>query len=41
MLSPEEMAHELEGKASQGLDFLATDLRNVPERQRSMRAVFD
>jgi predicted ATPase len=37
MLTPGEIAAEV----NQGLDFLATDLRNVPERQRSMRAVFD
>jgi predicted ATPase len=41
MLSPEEIARELAAKEGQGLDFLATELRNVPERQRSMRAVFD
>jgi tetratricopeptide (TPR) repeat protein len=46
MLSPEEIALELAGEErgqepSLDLDFLATDLRNVPERQRSMRAVFD
>ena len=27
--------------SGRGLDFLATELRDVPERQRSMRAVFD
>jgi DNA-binding SARP family transcriptional activator/predicted ATPase len=32
-----EIAQEIE----QNLDFLATTVRNVPERQRSMRAVFD
>jgi len=32
-----EIAIEIE----QGLDFLATDLQDVPERQRSVRAVFD
>ena len=37
MLSPEEIATEI----SQVLDFLETDLRDVPERQRSIRAVFD
>jgi serine/threonine protein kinase/predicted ATPase len=37
MLSPAEIAAEI----SQGLDFLETDLRDVPARQRSMRAVFD
>jgi predicted ATPase/predicted Ser/Thr protein kinase len=37
MLSPEEIAAEI----GQSLDFLETDLRDVPERQRSMRAVFD
>jgi len=37
MLAPAEIAAEI----SQSLDFLETDLRDVPERQRSMRAVFD
>ena len=37
ILSPAEIADEIE----QSLDFLETDLRAVPERQRSMRAVFD
>jgi predicted ATPase len=37
MLTPAEIAAEI----SQNLDFLETDLRDVPERQRSMRAVFD
>jgi serine/threonine protein kinase/predicted ATPase len=41
MLSPKEIARELASDAGQSLDFLATELRNVPERQRSMRAVFD
>jgi predicted ATPase/tRNA A-37 threonylcarbamoyl transferase component Bud32 len=37
MLSPVEIAVEI----SQSLDFLETDLHDVPARQRSMRAVFD
>jgi predicted ATPase/DNA-binding SARP family transcriptional activator len=37
MLSPEEIVAEIK----QSLDFLATDLHDVPARQRSMRAVFD
>jgi predicted ATPase/predicted Ser/Thr protein kinase len=37
MLTPAEIAAEI----GQGLDFLETDLRDMPERQRSMRAVFD
>ena len=37
ILSCREIAHEIE----QNLDFLATKARNVPQRQRSMRAVFD
>ena len=37
MLSCQEIAQEIK----QNLDFLATSLRNVPERQRSLRAVFD
>jgi predicted ATPase len=36
-LSPREIADEI----SQSLDFLAAELRDLPERQRSMRAVFD
>lgn len=37
MLSCREIAQEIE----QNLDFLATSLRNIPERHRSMRAVFE
>jgi predicted ATPase/DNA-binding SARP family transcriptional activator len=37
MLAPSEIA----GEIGQSLDFLETDLSDVPERQRSMRAVFD
>jgi class 3 adenylate cyclase/predicted ATPase/tetratricopeptide (TPR) repeat protein len=37
ILSPGEIAAEIE----RSLDVLATDLSDVPERQRSMRAVFD
>jgi len=37
MLTPAEVAAEIEAS----LDFLETDLRDVPERQRSMRAIFD
>jgi predicted ATPase len=36
-LSPEEIAQEIEG----GIDFLAAYVRDLPERHRSMRAVFD
>jgi len=36
-LDPREIATEIE----QNLDFLATDWHDLPERQRSMRAVFD
>ncbi|HET9931222.1 MAG TPA: tetratricopeptide repeat protein, partial [Polyangiaceae bacterium] len=36
-LSPAEIAEEL----GNGLDFLATEWRDVPERQRSMRVVFE
>lgn len=32
---------EIAQKIEQGLDFLSTSLRDVPERHRSMRAVFD
>jgi predicted ATPase len=37
MLTPAEIAEEI----GQSLDFLKTDLRDLPERQRSLRAVFD
>ena len=37
MLDPGAIAAEIE----RSLDFLATDWRHVPERQRSLRAVFD
>lgn len=37
MLSLPEIADEIE----RSLDFLAADLRDLPERQRSLRAVFD
>jgi predicted ATPase/DNA-binding SARP family transcriptional activator len=37
MLSLAEIATQI----SQSIDFLATNLRDLPERQRSMRAVFD
>jgi predicted ATPase/class 3 adenylate cyclase len=37
MLTPVEIAAEIEAS----VDFLETELRDVPERQRSMRAVFD
>jgi predicted ATPase/DNA-binding SARP family transcriptional activator len=37
MLTPAEIAAEIRG----GLDILATDLQDVPVRQRSLRAVFD
>lgn len=37
MMPPAEIVQEIE----QSLDFLETDLRDVPERHRSMRAVFD
>jgi predicted ATPase len=37
ILTPKEIAAEIQ----QSLDFLETDLRDVPPRQRSMRATFD
>jgi predicted ATPase/DNA-binding SARP family transcriptional activator len=37
MLSPGEIVRQLQS----GVDVLETDLRQLPERQRSMRAVFD
>jgi predicted ATPase/DNA-binding CsgD family transcriptional regulator len=36
-LSPSEIAREI----AQGLDFLQTTLRDIPDRQRSIRAVFE
>ena len=36
-LSPAEIAEEIEGS----LDFLSTTVRDLPERHRSMRVVFD
>jgi predicted ATPase/DNA-binding SARP family transcriptional activator len=41
MLTPAEIARELTPGSSNRLDFLETEWREVPERQRSMRAVFD
>lgn len=37
LLTPAEIVAQMRS----GLDFLKTDLRDVPERQRSMRATFD
>ncbi len=37
MLSPREIADEI----TRSLDFLQTDIRNMPERHRSLRCVFD
>jgi DNA-binding SARP family transcriptional activator/predicted ATPase/tetratricopeptide (TPR) repeat protein len=37
LLSPAEIAAEI----ARGLDFLATELQDVPDRQRSIRAVFE
>ena len=37
ILSPTEIAEKIE----QSLDFLETDLQDMPERQRSIRAVID
>jgi predicted ATPase/class 3 adenylate cyclase len=37
VLSPEEIADEVEAS----LDFLETELRDAPDRQRSLKAVFD
>ena len=37
LMPPQTIAQEIEGS----IDFLATTLRNVPERHRSLRAVFD
>jgi predicted ATPase len=41
ILTPGEIADQISGDISQSLDFLEADLRDVPERQRGMRAVFD
>ena len=42
MLTPAEIAAEIEGQMTgSGLDFLESDLRDLPERQRSMRAVYN
>jgi predicted ATPase/DNA-binding SARP family transcriptional activator len=41
ILSPAEIADQVSGEIGQRLDLLEADLRNIPERQRSMRAVFD
>jgi predicted ATPase/DNA-binding SARP family transcriptional activator len=41
VLTPGEIADQIDGEMGQGLDFLATDVSEVPERLRSMRAVFD
>jgi predicted ATPase/DNA-binding CsgD family transcriptional regulator len=37
LLSPEEIVHELK----YGFDFLESDIQDMPERQRSIRAIFD
>jgi len=37
MLTPQEIAEEMQ----RSLDFLATEHKSIPERQRSMQAVFD
>jgi tetratricopeptide (TPR) repeat protein len=37
VLACREIAHEIE----RGMDFLATSMRDVPDRQRSLRAAFD
>jgi predicted ATPase len=41
VLTPAEIADQISGEMGQSLDFLATDVSDVPERLRSMRAVFD
>jgi predicted ATPase/DNA-binding SARP family transcriptional activator len=48
VLAPAEIADQIDpalgsesGRQMSGLDFLASDLRDAPERQRSMRTVFD
>jgi predicted ATPase len=41
MLTPAEIARELAPEIEGSLDLLEADLRDAPERQRSMRAVFE
>ena len=41
MLTPAEIASQLEGESGRGLDLLQADSQDLPARQRSMRAVFD
>ena len=41
MLTPAEIAGRILGDVSQSLDFFQTALRDVPDRQRSLRTVFD
>ncbi len=41
VLPPAEIATEIAGEVGQGLDFLRAEWPDVPERQRSLRAVFD
>ncbi len=41
MLTPAEIADQISGEIEASLDFLETEQRDVPERQRSMRALFD
>ncbi|MGW8225991.1 MAG: protein kinase domain-containing protein, partial [Anaerolineales bacterium] len=41
MLTPTEIADQISDEISQSLDFLETDLRDVPESHRSLRAIFD
>ncbi len=40
-LPPAEIARRLAGEQDEGVDLLAAGWRDVPERQRSMRTVFD
>ena len=41
ILTPAEIADQISADTGPGLDFLEADLRDLPPRQRSMRAVFD
>ena len=41
MLTPAAIAADLAGEVGRGLDLLQTDGQDLPDRQRSMRAVFD
>lgn len=41
LLNPTEIAAEIAAEDGQGIDFLQSEMRDIPSRQRSLRAVFD